>query len=610
MDEELFNKVVTEVSSFYRAITTPFLNRMSDHDRENAVLWSQKIMDLKNYDSLTKYLTYLTFMIINGRLVTPFDTDPNTSQIPPLPVHVGEAKMLDFIEKVVAQCQSVQNNQSSQHSTSGEISAALSNDEMAFISTQPTPGVGIRMYLATSAQPFAMWSKAENAPQATKYSLPAREVIDRGLAVAKEKFYSYLEEIEKLNKRNESSGGAGVNANCVKCQKPVSVGNVSTLDTSKSTLDGTISDINYDFGSLNDTSNRSEPTNGSRIPRQVQEETLDSTHASSNDRSACQNEVAGPSGANASTATIPPKVGKYGGYRTRPCEPLNEEDRRREAEIDEKYERWFGEPQYNKYREEIRGFLRGGTKIDAIRRAVHSHIRQQHVPGRELPLYAYDSEDESVHREIRIIHLRTRYLDVLGREYGIVDEAELYYLVGLMGLSEKNMEKARELIKYAEEGLIDENFRQKFHSVEGRTMCRLIPIIEEILQSTRRSANTSQSSIPVASQSASSSTQANKTSGRPNTSQHRSMRSMPPTSVMDNHSDSVRDDSSDHSNRSNIENEPEPEFFQRVEQLDDTQNSNEQQNPTNSTQNSSNEDQSEQEPDGRVYPHCPKENCD
>lgn len=97
--------------------------------------------------------------------------------------------MLDFVEKVVAQCQSVQDNQSS-HSTTSEISAAVSSDEFAFISTQPTPGVGIRLYMATSSQPFSMWSKADGAPQAVKYNVPAREVIDRGLAVAKEKFYS------------------------------------------------------------------------------------------------------------------------------------------------------------------------------------------------------------------------------------------------------------------------------------------------------------------------------------------------------------------------------------------------------------------------------------
>lgn len=65
-------------------------------DRENAVLWSQKVMDLKNYESLTKYLTYLTFMIINGRLVTPFDSDPHTSQIPPLPVHIGVSTRINY----------------------------------------------------------------------------------------------------------------------------------------------------------------------------------------------------------------------------------------------------------------------------------------------------------------------------------------------------------------------------------------------------------------------------------------------------------------------------------------------------------------------------------
>lgn len=100
--------------------------------------------------------------------------------------------MLEYIEKVAAQCQSSSNQNQNDHSTPGDISAAISSDELAFLSTQPTPGVGIRLYMATSAQPFSMWSKAEGAPQAVKYSVPAREVIDRGLSLAKDKFYSWV----------------------------------------------------------------------------------------------------------------------------------------------------------------------------------------------------------------------------------------------------------------------------------------------------------------------------------------------------------------------------------------------------------------------------------
>lgn len=200
------------------------------------------------------------------------------------------------------------------------------------------------------------------------------------------------------------------------------------------------------------------------------------------------------------------------------------------------------------------------------------------------------------------------------REYGIKNEADIYYLVGVVGTSEEQMVKARTLIQKAEEGLVDPAIKERFRTSQGQCG-KLTSIVDELMNATREDVV----SVDASQAAPATPGTASRLSRIPRfvrTAPGRRLTRMPPTSLLDE-----RSDDADDSNRSYLENESEPEFFRSMHEVEN--------NSQNNSQNESNQSfdisrerppdsfyslpdtsqESNSEPDGRVYPYCPRENC-
>lgn len=65
---------------------------------------------------------------------------------------------------------------------------ALSNDDKAFLSQLPSPNGGVRLYLATSNEPFSQWSKPNNFPSPPRYNVSSKDFIGESLSLVKKRF--------------------------------------------------------------------------------------------------------------------------------------------------------------------------------------------------------------------------------------------------------------------------------------------------------------------------------------------------------------------------------------------------------------------------------------